>query len=117
MLFLRDCNIKIRHSGLRQTCLQTLQRALGAGGGRFAGAGELGRLWGQEGGHCYYYIGGLEQSIVAVRTLQRPFIMDYRERGSYARGVYPTQDTSRMGAARMKQEEGHNYRAPRVPLP
>ena len=29
--------------------------------------------------------------------------MDYRERGSYARGVYPTQDTSRMGTARVKR--------------
>ena len=31
--------------------------------------------------------------------------MDYRERGSSARGVYPTKDTSRMGTARMKKEE------------
>ena len=31
--------------------------------------------------------------------------MDYRERGSHARGVYPTQYTSRMGAARVMQEE------------
>ena len=33
--------------------------------------------------------------------------MDYRERGCYARGVYPTQewqDTSRMETARVKQE-------------
>ena len=28
----------------------------------------------------------------------------YRERGSHAR-VYPTQNTSRIGTARMKQEE------------
>ena len=28
-----------------------------------------------------------------------------RERGSHARGVYPTQYTSRMGAAKMKWEE------------
>ena len=34
-----------------------------------------------------------------------PFSMDCRERGSHARGVYPTQYTSRMGTARMKQEE------------
>ena len=34
-----------------------------------------------------------------------PFSMDYRERGSHARGVYPTQYTSRMGTARTKQEE------------
>ena len=31
--------------------------------------------------------------------------MDCRERGSNARGLYPTQYTSRMGTARMKQEE------------
>ena len=31
--------------------------------------------------------------------------MDRRERGSHARGVYPTQYTSRMGTARMIQEE------------
>ena len=31
--------------------------------------------------------------------------MDYSERGSHARGVYPTQYTSRIGTARMKQEE------------
>ena len=31
--------------------------------------------------------------------------MDYVERGFHARGVYPTQHTSRMGTARVKQEE------------
>ena len=31
--------------------------------------------------------------------------MNYRERGSHARGVYPTQYTSRMGKVNMKQEE------------
>ena len=32
--------------------------------------------------------------------------MDYnRERGSHVRGVYPTQYTSRMGTARVEQEE------------
>ena len=31
--------------------------------------------------------------------------MDYRERGSHARGVYPSQDTSRMGTARVRQEQ------------
>ena len=31
--------------------------------------------------------------------------MDYRKRGSHARGVYPTQDTPRMGTAMMTQEE------------
>ena len=31
--------------------------------------------------------------------------MDYREQGSHARGVYPTEYASRMGTARVKQEE------------
>ena len=31
--------------------------------------------------------------------------MDYRERGSHAQGVYPTQYTSRMGTVRIKQKE------------
>ena len=31
--------------------------------------------------------------------------MDYKKRGSHARGVYPTQYTSHMGTARVKQEE------------
>ena len=31
--------------------------------------------------------------------------MDYRERGSHARGVYPTQYASRMGTARVKKKE------------
>ena len=31
--------------------------------------------------------------------------MDYQKMGTHARGVYPTQHTSRMGTARMKQEE------------
>ena len=31
--------------------------------------------------------------------------MYYRGRGSHVRGVYPTQETSRMGTARVKQEE------------
>ena len=31
--------------------------------------------------------------------------MDYREWGSHAQGVYPTQHNSRMGIERVKQEE------------
>ena len=31
--------------------------------------------------------------------------MNYREQGSYARSVHPTQDTPRMGTAMIKQEE------------
>ena len=36
--------------------------------------------------------------------------MDCRERGSHARDVYPTQYTSRMGTARMKEEVGADTR-------
>ena len=31
--------------------------------------------------------------------------MDYRARGSHVRGVYPTQDTLRMGPEIVRQEE------------
>ena len=34
-----------------------------------------------------------------------PYSIDCRERGTHARGVYPTQDTSSMGTAKVKQEE------------
>ena len=40
--------------------------------------------------------------------------MDYRGRGSHARGVYPTQDASRMGTSRMKQEEETDTNKARV---
>ena len=36
--------------------------------------------------------------------------MDYRDLGSHTRGVYPTQDTLRMGTARGKEEEGADTR-------
>ena len=36
--------------------------------------------------------------------------MDYWERGSHVRGVYPTQDTWRMGTERVKQEEDADTR-------
>ena len=36
--------------------------------------------------------------------------MDYRERGYRARGVYLTQDTSRMETAMVKQEEDADAR-------
>ena len=45
------------------------------------------------------------QSRSKIPKYKGPFSMDCRERGSYARGVYPTQDTSRMGTVRVKQEE------------
>ena len=34
-----------------------------------------------------------------------PSSMDNRERGSHARGVYPTQDTSALETVRVKREE------------
>ena len=34
--------------------------------------------------------------------------MDCGDRGSRARSVYPTQDTSRMGTARVKEEVGED---------
>ena len=52
----------------------------------------------------------LGQSLRSIRVVHRPkykgpLSMDCRERGSHARGVYPTRDTLRMGTARVKQEE------------
>ena len=41
--------------------------------------------------------------------------MDYRERGSRARGVYPTQFTSCMWTVRVKQEEEADTRIIRNP--
>ena len=36
--------------------------------------------------------------------------MDNREQGSHARGVYPTQDTSRTRTVRVKQEEEERHK-------
>ena len=48
----------------------------------------------------------LGQSKVVHRPKhKKSFNMDYRERRSHARFVYLTQDTSRMGIARVKQEK------------
>ena len=40
----------------------------------------------------------------------RPFSIDNMERGAHRRGVYPTQNASRTGTARVKQEEGADTR-------
>ena len=40
--------------------------------------------------------------------------MDYRDRGFHARGVYPTQDSSRIGTATMEQEEEADTRTVKV---
>ena len=41
-------------------------------------------------------------------TRDHPSSMDCREQGSQARGVYPTQDTSRMETVKVKQKEKEN---------
>ena len=47
-----------------------------------------------------------QYKVVANKTKYKgPISTDCRDRGSQARGVYPTQDTSRMRTARVKQEE------------
>ena len=38
-------------------------------------------------------------------TRDRPFSMNYRERGFHARSEYATQHTLRMGTLRVKEEE------------
>ena len=51
---------------------------------------------------------GLNKSSIRVAYRSKYkglFCIDYRERGSHARGVYFTQDTSRMGTTRVKQKE------------
>ena len=45
-------------------------------------------------------------SLTTRRKYKGTSSMDIRERESHAQGVYPTQYTSRMGTARVKEEEG-----------
>ena len=52
----------------------------------------------------------LYRSITTRRKYKGTSSMNYRERRSHARGVCPIQYTSRMGTARMKQEEGADTR-------
>ena len=63
----------------------------------------------------YHYIRGLRVSsrcedVAKDQNTRGTSSMDCRERRSHARGVYPTQYTSRMGTARMKEEEGAETR-------
>ena len=58
----------------------------------------------------FHLLSRVQSSLRSTRVVHRPkymipFSMDCRERGSHARGVYLTQDTSLMGTARVKQEE------------
>ena len=57
----------------------------------------------------YHNIRGLKvfsrcKDVVKDRNTRGTFSMDCREQGSQARRVYPTQYTSRMGTARMKEQ-------------
>ena len=67
-----------------------------------------------------YYITGSEQSLVNTKVVPKDRntrshnSMNYRKRGNHARGVYATQDTLSMRAARVKnslkdgrKERGH----------
>ena len=61
-------------------------------------------------GDYYYYIRGLRvfsrcEDVANDRNTRGTSSMDCRERGSHVRGVYPTLYTSRMGTARVKEEE------------
>ena len=47
----------------------------------------------------------LDQYVFLRQKYKGPFSIDYRERGSHARGVYPAQYTSRVGTVRMREEE------------
>ena len=48
---------------------------------------------------------GRSLAMFPASKYEGPSGLDYRERGSHARGVHPTQDTSRMGTPTVKQEE------------
>ena len=64
--------------------------------------------------HCAYIIIIIYEAYSSFESLRRrykrpkyeiPFSIDYRERRSHARGVYPTQNTSRIGTTRVKLEK------------
>ena len=58
-------------------------------------------------------LAGLRQSLVTSTTFRKteirggggPFSTDCRKRGSHAQGVYPTQDSLRMGTARGRSRD------------
>ena len=63
----------------------------------------------------YYYIRGLRvfsrrKDVAKDRTTRGTSSIDCRERGSQARGEYPTQYTSRMETARVKEDVGTDTR-------
>ena len=52
----------------------------------------------------------LYESITTRNKYKGTSSMNCRERGSHARGAYPTQYSSRMETARVKKEEGADTR-------
>ena len=50
------------------------------------------------------------EEVTKDRNIRGTSSMDCRERGSHARDVYPTQYTSRMETARVKEEVGADTR-------
>ena len=67
------------------------------------------------GRNYYYYIRSLRvfsrcEDVAKNLNTRGTSSLDYRERGSHARGVYPTQYTSRMGTERVKEEVGSETR-------
>ena len=53
-----------------------------------------------------------QYEVVPKNKKKGPFSMDYREQRSHVRGVYLTQDTSRMRTARVMQDEEADTRIP-----
>ena len=65
--------------------------------------------------HFYYYIRGIRvfsrcEAVAKDQNTRGTSGMDCRERGSHARGVYPSQHTSRMELAWVKEEEEADIR-------
>ena len=59
--------------------------------------------------YLYYHGSALVQALSP--EIQGPFSVWTYKQVSYARGVYPTQETSRMGTARVqKQDEEADFR-------
>ena len=63
--------------------------------------------------YYYYYLRGLRvfsrcEDVAKDQNTRGTSSIDCRERRSHVRGVYPTQYTSRMETARVKEEVGAN---------
>ena len=67
--------------------------------------------------YYYYYIPGLNKFLVNTKSVSKKRSTRdhlswtiWNVHGFYARGVYPTQDNSCIGTAKVKQEEEANFR-------